>query len=62
MNFVEIDKFKFMEIEVDILNLKHGPYVTEGDQDKTTLVVSTGAVCRLRQRGVTKYYATPDLV
>lgn len=62
MKFVEIDKFKFMEIEVDILNLKHGPYRSEGDHVKTTTVVSSGAVYRLRQRGMTKYYATPGLI
>lgn len=61
MKYVEVSKEKFMATEVDILNLKHGPYKTYGDKKRTVVVVLSGSICRLRKNGVTKYYATSNL-
>lgn len=56
MSFIEMDKFAYLKVETDILNLKHGPYQVTGDQKKVTTSVSEGRLIKVRQNGATKYF------
>lgn len=62
MKYLPIEKFSYLKIETDILNLKYGPYQIVGNQNKVETTTRMGKLVKTRSNGKTGYFVEKDFI